>query len=130
MTRYDQREVLYCRVAVSDKNIRTYETALPKDKQVWMYQPLNKPTQYPTHECPIVQSYVDVFLRGCLHIEKTHHIQSFAKQCITTTSEWSKHWVNDRIFPRRPFIQEPQSPQIDALLQESLPELFQHIRIE
>ena len=130
VTRYDDREIIYCRVLVSDKNIRTYGKALPKDKEVWMYQPFNKPTQYPTHECPIVQSYVDVFLRVCLHIEKTHHIQSFAKQCISTTSKWSKHWVNDRIFPRRPFIHEPNATQIDALLQDTLPDLFQYIHIE
>jgi len=38
--------------------------------------------------------------------------------------------MNDRIYPRRPFIYQPKAGRIDQLLKEHLPQYFQHIRIE
>jgi len=50
--------------------------------------------------------------------------------CLATTRDWSEHWVNDRIYPRRPFIYQPRSRQIDSLLAQQLPQYFSRIRIE
>jgi hypothetical protein len=49
---------------------------------------------------------------------------------VRTTDGWSKHWVNDRIYPRRPYIHQPNAWEIDAHLKRLLPELFGGIRIE
>ena len=86
--------------------------------------------QPPTANYPIVQSYVDIFIRGCINIEDKFKIKHFAIDCIQSTDQWSNHWVNDRIFPRRPSFYEPYASRIDALLKENLPEQFDHIKIE
>ena len=74
-------------------------------------------------EHPIVQSYVDVCLNGCLEIEAMYPLAkqaSFAEQFITTTGNWGPPWINDRIHPWRPFLYVPRAWAIDALLQKVL----------
>lgn len=82
---------------------------------IWVYVPQ---TPLPAaEEAPIVQSYVDTILRGCLHIS-----EEFAKEFVATTKGWSKeellnetdsesdssvsgdedeeiHWIDDRHDP-------------------------------
>ena len=69
----------------------------------WVYAANVERLQKPTATHPIVQSYVDIFLNGCFQIQEEFKLESFAKDCVETTKEWSEHWVNDRIHPRRPF---------------------------
>jgi cation transport regulator ChaC len=75
-------------------------------------------TGQPTLEIPMVQSYVDICINGCLEIEalyrrvKGHFVADF----IRSTSGWNKFWVNDRIYPRRPFIYTPNATAIDNAL--------------
>jgi hypothetical protein len=45
---------------------------------------------------------------------------SFAEQFIRTCSDWKTPWINDRIYPWRPFIYVPRASQIDALLRKEL----------
>jgi len=73
---------------------------------------------------------VDIFLGGCLELEEKFELKEFAKQCVATSHGWSKHWVNDRIYPRRPFIHEPRAWKIDNLLHDTIPEYFEAITIE
>jgi hypothetical protein len=63
-------------------------------------------------------------------MEEKYHLKNFAASCVNTTSDWSIHWVNDRIFPRRPTIYQPKAIKIDALLQEKIPYFFHQIRLE
>jgi hypothetical protein len=49
---------------------------------------------------------------------------------VETTTDWSAFWINDRIYPRRPFIYQPKARQIDQLLNEVIPEFFEKIKIE
>jgi hypothetical protein len=49
---------------------------------------------------------------------------------MLTTDGWSELWVNDGIYPRRPFHYEPNAFKIDGYLNRLLPELVQEIRIE
>jgi hypothetical protein len=49
---------------------------------------------------------------------------------VQETRDWSAFWVNDRVHPRRAFATVPRAFQIDALLSELLPDLFEHIQIE
>ena len=86
--------------------------------------------QYPAIDYPIVQSYVDMFIRGCIQVEEKYKINDFAKDCIQSTGQWSEHWINDRIFPRRPSLYEPYAAKIDALLKKTLSEKFKHIKTE
>lgn len=65
-----------------------------------------------------------------IFIEQRYNIQGFAKQCIDTTTDWSGFWVNDRIYPRRPFLYQPKAFQIDRLLNEVIPQFFEKIKIE
>lgn len=127
----DKREFSYCRLAVGSENYSLLKQNIPLPPgQTWIY--VNKPDTIATANrlYPIVQSYVDIFLSGCLELEQRFELKDFAKQCLTTTSNWSTQWVNDRIYPRRPFIYQPKAGQIDRLLNEHLPQYFQQIRIE
>lgn len=128
VAQYDKREKSYCRKQVNPEQLFTYNLKLPAHKQIWIYYSTQQSNQPPVAEFPIVQSYIDIFLRGCIKIEQKFKIDNFAKTCISSTSQWSIHWENDRIFPRRPFIYEPFALQIDALLKESLPKTFAKIK--
>ena len=107
--------------------------ATPKDK-IWIYLNDFKPGQLekslPTPQFPIVESYVDICLTGCLQIEQGFpDAGEFASEFITSTLKWSKYWENDRVNPRRPFVSVPKASTIDALLQKHLPELFAEIQL-
>lgn len=125
---YDKRERAYCRKELNVDQIKVYSAALPNQKQIWIYTSKQKTNDHPTHNFPIVQSYVDLFLRGCIQIEEKFKINNFARDCIKNTDQWSNHWENDRIFPRRPFVYQPYAIKVDMLLKEMLPENFKHIK--
>jgi gamma-glutamylcyclotransferase (GGCT)/AIG2-like uncharacterized protein YtfP len=132
LTATDQREASYCRQNVAMSDIRALEKG-PFEMtggQAWIY--INRPEAIatPSARYPIVQSYVDIFVSGCLEQEQRFELKGFARQCLATTRNWSEHWVNDRLYPRRPFIFQPRSRQIDSLLSQQLPEYFSSIRIE
>jgi hypothetical protein len=83
----------------------------------------NTEKRFPSSEHPIVQSYVDVCLDGCLEIEAMYPLArqaNFAEQFVKTTSNWQPPWINDRIYPWRPFVYVPRASQIDALIQKVL----------
>ena len=128
----DKRESLYCRVAVDLSDIRPLggKWAPERDAQAWIYLSLPKTVAAPDARNPIVQSYVDVFLSGCLEQEQRSGLADFSRECLQTTEGWSEHWVNDRVYPRRPFVYQPKAGQIDGLLKQQLPQYFSRIRIE
>jgi hypothetical protein len=128
----DQREASYCRTSVPFSGIRALEKEPPQawGGQAWIYTNDAQAIATPSARFPIVQSYVDIFVSGCLEQEQRFELIGFARQCLATTQDWSEHWVNDRLYPRRPFIYQPKSRQIDTLLSQQLPEYFSHIKIE
>ena len=128
----DTREASYCRVGVAPANLTSLERgfSFPANAQAWIYVGTPESIAPPDARFPIVQSYVDVFLAGCFEQEERHGIPGFAAECVATTAGWSSSWVNDRIFPRRPFIHQPRARQIDELLAARLGALFSRIRIE
>jgi hypothetical protein len=77
-------------------------------------------TKEPTPGFPMVQSYVDICINGCLEIDALYRTVkgSFAREFVRTTTGWNANWVNDRIYPRRPFIYAPSASAIDKILQE------------
>ena len=132
--KYDKREDGYCREEVKTTDLSIFNTTLPIQKQIWIYVlPKDSKKFYPTIEVPIVQSYVDIFIRGCIQVEADCKLRDFAVDCIRTTKFWPQKvglWVNDRIFPRRPLFNEPKAGLIDNLLKTHLPEQFKKIILE
>jgi hypothetical protein len=128
----DKRESLYCRVSVALSDIRPLERgwAPERDAQAWIYLSLPKSVATADSRNPIVQSYVDLFVSGCMEQEQRSGLEGFTQECLATTAGWSEHWVNDRIYPRRPFIYQPKALQIDRLLSTQLPQYFSRIKIE
>jgi hypothetical protein len=128
----DLREASYCRKSVPFADIKVLEKSSFKlaDGQAWIY--VNKPESaaVPSVKFPIVQSYVDIFVSGCMEQEQRYELKGFAEQCLTTTNDWSTYWVNDRPYPRRSFISQPKASQIDSLLSLRLSDYFSQIRIE
>ncbi|OJA00800.1 hypothetical protein BEV13_02350 [Rickettsiella grylli] len=127
---FDAREKYYCRVSVPARNVHLLNGKKLPQGHFWIYELKPEFLASPSSHYPIVQSYVDIFLSGCLEIEKKYHLKHFAMHCIKTTTDWSNHWVNDRIYPRRPWVHQPHALKIDALLEQQIPYFFQHIKIE
>jgi len=126
----DSREDGYCRKQVPKKQLEMLAGSLPNNAQFWIYTLKDGQVNEPNRTHPIVQSYVDIFISGCLEQQKQFNLDGFAQTCIETTTGWSPYWVNDRIYPRRPFIHEPQAKSIDKLLKEQLPRIFEYRAIE
>lgn len=131
MGAYDNRELGYCRVAINPDNIKilTKDLTLPSG-QFWLYVNDPKNSAVPTKKYPIVESYVDTFISGCLELANKYQLSNFAQQCINTTADWSFFWVNDRVYPRRPYIMQPQAKSIDSLLIQILPEYVKQMKAE
>lgn len=127
---FDAREKYYCRVLVAHSNIHLLTGKKLPPGQFWIYELKPELLSPPSARYPLVESYVDIFLAGCLEIEEKYHLRNFAAACVNTTSDWSVHWVNDRIYPRRPWTYQPRALSIDALLQQQIPEFFQQIKLE
>ena len=128
----DRREASYCRRSVPLANLRMLEAA-PAEVlagQAWIYVNKQEAIATPSAAYPIVQSYVDIFVSGCLEQEQRFQLEGFAERCLATTGDWSAHWVNDRPYPRRAFIAQPRARQIDALIARRLPGYFSRIQIE
>ena len=126
----DKREGRYCRALVTPDQIETFNLDDLPAGQRWIYVVPPNRVNMPNKSFPIVQSYVDIFLGGCLDIGEAHGLADFALECIRTTRGWSKHWVNDRIMPRRPFEHQPQARKIDAVLEQSIPQYLKARVIE
>ena len=128
----DKRESFYCRTSVETSDIRTLANEFVPDAngQAWIYVSMPQNAATPNSRYPIVQSYVDIFVAGCLEQEQRFGLGDFSQECLSTTTDWSEHWVNDRIYPRRPFIYQPKARQIDTLLSKQLHQYFSRIKIE
>jgi len=75
-------------------------------------------TKEPTPDIPMVQSYVDICVNGCLEIEALYRTATgYVQEFMKTSTGWNKYWVNDRLYPRRPFIYCPNASAIDQALQ-------------
>ncbi|PSO47088.1 MAG: hypothetical protein BRC33_13665 [Cyanobacteria bacterium SW_9_44_58] len=126
----DRRERGYCRDQVPKEQLEILAGSVPENAQFWIYTLKQQKPDQPDYNHPIVQSYVDLFISGCLEQQKKFDLEGFAQTCIETTKGWSPYWVNDRIYPRRPFIHEPQAFKIEQLLKEELPKILPYRTIE
>lgn len=126
----DSREFLYYRekVDLHEIDFLSNKFNITENDNTWIY--VTKNPKKPNEKSPIIQSYVDVCLSGCIDIEDEFKVEDFAKNFILQTTNWSKNWVNDRIFPRAPHIHQPMAYKIDRLLFENINEHFKGITIE
>ena len=128
----DAREYIYCRQLVAPSQITMLDgSELPPNSKVWIYILKPDSDQPADDRFPIIQSYIDLFLNGCIQLAPrvVDKDLDFLAACIETTQGWPVHWVNDRVHPRRP-VRYPNAAQIDATLKRMLPEQFNAIRIE
>lgn len=119
----DRRERLYCRVEVLPAAIKLLapRTIAVTNAQIWIYEIPAGDATSADEDHPIAQSYVDGFIAGCLEQEERFKLRDFAAQCVRTTTGWSAHWVNDRLYPERPLAFQPRALQIDKLLATEVP---------
>lgn len=125
----DMRERGYCRYKVKPKQIKALGSIKLPEGNFWIYAQKNK-LQPVNIKYPIVQSYVDIFLDGCMQVGRKYSIKNFAKMCIETTSGWPNAkrqglWINDRVHPRRPF-EIPNAVKIDKLLAKYFSDYYSH----
>jgi hypothetical protein len=103
--------------------------------KVWVYlnkfkDEQEKKNSLPSANFPIVQSYVDICLTGCLQIQQGFpEFGDFAAEFIRSTQQWSTYWENDRAYPRRAPFAVALAQDIDKLLEKHLPGYFPEIRL-
>jgi hypothetical protein len=119
LLKFDEREDVYHRqkLPISSFSFSGKNTLL--EGNVWIY--LTDEPKIPSSHDPIVQSYVDVILTGCLDFG-----ESFAKEFIEQTQGWSYPWLDDRESPRyiRALKENSRKEKIDAILKQTIPEEF------
>ena len=124
----DEREMGYCRILVPKSNIEALGLKDIPEGKYWVYAQKDDKVNLPSKEYPIVQSYVDIFLDGCIQMGKTYNLPDFLDRCVSETYGWPSEtnaWVNDRQFPRRPF-RTPNAFKIDKLLSKEFKDYHQH----
>lgn len=121
LPRFDARERFYHRVIIPQQAITALSGENLSFATVWAY--MTSCPGEPSDAYPLVQSYIDVILTGCLVIGA-----DFAAEFIQTTTGWSTAWLNDRIYPRyqRAMPDTPQAVEIDRQLQALVPHAFSH----
>jgi len=117
----DERETDYVRKIIQHEQITSIcDTELCSNSIAYYYGIDSESKQPPSLLTPILQSYLDTCLIGCIEIDaklgNMHY--EYTIEFLQTTHEWNSmyHWVNDRIFPRRPYEYVPYARIIDRLL--------------
>jgi len=132
----DKRERRYIRTLVPCEDVSGYNSEIPSNANFWIYEnefqsESEFKESFPTKEFPIIQSYVDMCLEGCIEIDLINGNTKFSKDFLQTTFGWNTNWANDRVFPRRPQSSCKYAYEIDDLLVAYLgEEIFESIYIE
>ncbi|WP_027252519.1 gamma-glutamylcyclotransferase family protein [Photobacterium halotolerans] len=111
LAHFDRRERGYSRVEVDPSQI-THNGILQFDAPVWVYVKANPAP--PCANQPIMQTYVDTVLAGCLSIS-----DAFAKTFVETTFGWHHPLENDRGSPKYgnlAGVEDVHIPVIDRLI--------------
>lgn len=109
---FDRRENGYQRIPLEHTCI-TSQLTLSTNDIVWIYT--KDHSEPPCTLSPIMQTYVDTVLSGCLEIS-----EDFAKQFIKQTIGWNFPIENDRLDPKYKNyagVEEHHYPLIDKLVQ-------------
>ena len=117
---FDKREEGYTRHRINSKNLRTLDESAIPETNIWIYIP--DKVEWPDSSKPIVQSYVDVIVQGCLAFG-----DGFTRDFIRGTKGWNNPWINDRNQPNYPRPIELDSEgrkKIDLFLEEIVFDAF------
>jgi hypothetical protein len=127
-SQFDEREEGYVKVEVPMSQIEAVGwPPLPETGHFWIYVPVRSIAQggkgapgeglaEPDVEHPLLQSYIDVVVEGGLE-----YGEEFAREIVETTDGWSRFWLNDREFARRPlWVVDPKAAKVDELLKRTL----------
>ena len=136
----DRREVNFDRKRVDEKQIHLISSEMTLEGYD-IYTYINKqltivdiPALTPTLDMPMVQTYVDMCVNGCIEMEDRFipaKIFKFKEMFFKHTVNWSdEFWVNDRIHPRRPSQYCPNANQIDGLIEKYLDFEVRNLKIE
>jgi hypothetical protein len=87
---------------------------LNTNSRLWLYVPLPSSSKPADENHPLLQSYVDTVLQGCLSWGGEEMADTF----IQTTGGWSTYFLNDTPFSRRPWLFRKDYTTIDRLLQK------------
>ncbi len=106
LVHFDERERGYQRMLVDAKNVEFYDQNNAIDLQsdsnnsakIWLYQ--SDKVVNPCTNHPVVFSYLDVILSGCLE-----YSAAFCDDFIEHTQGWQHAMLNDRDTPRYPRVQ-------------------------
>ncbi|MDN3614993.1 gamma-glutamylcyclotransferase family protein [Vibrio gallaecicus] len=96
---FDIRERGYHRVKLSPEQIelnidsKNHAEAFDSQQAIWVY--INDEVIAPSEQSPIVQSYVDTVMAGCLEVS-----EKFAEHFVTHTKGWHHPFENDRHQPK------------------------------
>ena len=120
----DRQGSLTCRVKIDPAKLRSMNgMTIPADGDIWIYQTTQKFKKNPTSAYRIMRSDMDVFLTGCIEQAAFFKLKAFSDQCVTTTTNWSKHWSDDRRDPNK--IVQTKNKQVDDLLKKYKGDLYQ-----
>jgi len=135
LIKLDERETGYIRKQIPIDNIDCFDETtgdanriinLPENSTVYYYSIDSDYIEPPSTNAPILQSYIDVCLTGCIEIDHRlgNYNYEYSSEFLKTTYGWNDlaYWINDRIFPRRPFEHVPFARIIDTLLSQYLPQ--------
>ena len=113
-------------MAVPQEELETTSwVQVPKGGKCWVYVPklegheAGEGLQMASYSHPILQTYIDVCLLGCLE-----QSAESAAEFITSTAGWDGPWLNDREIARRPWLRQKEYKRIDSLLREVIPVEF------
>lgn len=95
---FDERERGYQRTMIQANQLSTYHATSLPEGTYWVYHTEN--VVEPDQDCPIVLSYLDVILSGCLE-----YGDAFTQDFLELTKGWASSLLNDRKAPRYPRVQ-------------------------
>jgi hypothetical protein len=95
---FDERERGYQRTVIQANQLSAYHATSLPEGTYWVYHTEN--LVEPNQGCPIVLSYLDVILSGCLE-----HGDAFTQDFLELTKGWASPLLNDRKAPRYPRVQ-------------------------
>ncbi len=114
LVQLDQREAGYDRVLLNAEQVELLCELPQAAAKIYVY--VAQEYWHPQSDSPILQSYLDVCLRGCLAIS-----EQYAREFLLSTNYWVNHWVDDRqqpLYPRAENIDALALEQIDSILND------------
>lgn len=126
---FDQREVGYRRVEISAEHLTISlehgstsarerakqfieSLSFSRTSKIWVYIP--EESSRPSEDHPILQTYVDICVRGCLRWGG----EALAGNFLISTFGWSEYFLNDAPLSRRPWLHRLDYGVIDACLEK------------